>query len=69
MLSMCRVPMLRLARALDVSAAARPWARGFATALPDTDTVPEPTPYWEKKMFKRFEKMDFNKVQLLMHSI
>ena len=37
-------------------------AAGAIAGLPCTDNVPEPSPFWEKKMFKRFEKMDFNKV-------
>ena len=48
-----------------LASAGRVWhelAARFCSALPATDNVPEPSPFWEKKMFKRFEKMDFNKV-------
>jgi hypothetical protein len=30
--------------------------------LPSTENISIPTPFWERKMFKRFEKMDWNKV-------
>lgn len=40
------------------------WSRAF-TALPSTDAVPEPTAFWETKMYKRFDRMDYNKVRFL----
>jgi len=49
----------RAARAIGLSAS----ALCSQASLPPIDDVPEPTPFWERKIGMRFARMDVNKVR------